>query len=379
MNIASVMRNPVRIFARRRARDAGSLLRRGALCVALALLAALPVSAADVSTLEPGETVVLLPGAAYQSADGHDWLVPLHAWVYVPQQSTMRRGMLAKLLRLGYGLNVTPATAPYFDARINLLLANNQPGRTIVVDVAGTRVTLPPTKGNGHARTQIKIPVSADTPDGARLTVRAVLPPSDTRKIETAAQLIGPAGLSVISDIDDTVKVTDVLDHRRMWEATFFKPFKAVGGMSDAYRRLASTGATFHYVSSSPWHLAEPLMDFLRTSDLPLSSLALKQIRLKDRTALNITKPGRETKPPQIAAILATYPNRRFILIGDSGEDDPEVYAEALRQHPQQIARIYIRNVTSARRDDTRFAKTFTDIEAARWVLFNDPGEIGAP
>ena len=88
---------------------------------------------------------------------------------------------------------------------------------------------------------------------------------------------------------------------------------------------------------------------------------------------------GRETKPPQIEAILTKYPGHRFILIGDSGEDDPEVYAEALHRHPAQIARIYIRNVTAARRDDARFAKAFAGVEAAQWVLFEDAGEIRGP
>ena len=117
-------------------------------------------------------------------------------------------------------------------------------------------------------------------------------------------------------------------------------------------------------------------MDFLGANGLPLSSIALKQVRLKDRTRLDIVKPGRETKPPEIEAILTKYPGRRFILIGDSGEDDPEVYAEALRRHPMQIARIYIRNITAARHDDARFARAFAGVEAAQWVLFEDPGEI---
>jgi phosphatidate phosphatase APP1 len=64
------------------------------------------------------------------------------------------------------------------------------------------------------------------------------------------------------------------------------------------------------------------------------------------------------------------------ILVGDSGEDDPEVYAEALHRHSAQIVRIYIRNITSARRDDARFAKAFAGVAAAQWVLFEDAGEI---
>jgi phosphatidate phosphatase APP1 len=63
--------------------------------------------------------------------------------------------------------------------------------------------------------------------------------------------------------------------------------------------------------------------------------------------------------------------------IADRLAFDPEVYAEALQRHPQQITRIYIRNITGARRDDTRFAKTFARVEAPQWVLFEDAQEIG--
>ena len=334
------------------------------------------MTAADVSNLKAGETVVLMPSAAHRSADGREWIVPVHAWVYVPQNSQVRKGAIAELLKLRHGLVVTPASAPFFDARVNLLLADNKRGRTVLVDVAGTRATLPSTGANGHAAMLVRIPVTKATPEGGRVTLRVVLPPSDGRKVEASAHLIGPKGLSVISDIDDTVKITHVLDHKQLWESTFYKAFEPVAGMSAAYQELVAKGAAVHYVSSSPWHLTEPLLQFLSASKLPVSSIALKQIRLKDRTALDIIKPGRETKPPQIEAILSRYPDRQFILIGDSGEDDPEVYAEAMRKHPEQVAMVYIRNVTAARRDDVRFSKTFDGIEPARWALFDDAREI---
>lgn len=352
----------------------GSFFHFVALC--LLTMVFLGMSPEKISVVQPGETVALLPTTAYKSADGRQWLVPIHAWVYLPQNSQFRASAISQLLKLQYDLEVTPTSAPYFDERVNLLLADNKGSRVIVVDAAGTHVTLPPTGANGHTRTQISIPVSDVTSEGSRLTFRALLPTPETRGVETTIHLVGQEGFSVISDIDDTVKVTHVLDRRQMWETTFFKPFEAVAGMPEAYQRLATSGAAFHYVSSSPWHLSEPLLNFLRSNKFPLSSISLKQIRLKDRSALNIIRPGRETKPPQIEAILTEYPARRFILVGDSGEDDPEVYAEALHRHPQQIARIYIRNVTYARRDDARFARTFAGINAAQWVLFDDPKEI---
>ena len=60
--------------------------------------------------------------------------------------------------------------------------------------------------------------------------------------------------------------------------------------------------------SSSRWHLAEPLLDFLGANGLPLSSIALKQVRLNYRTRLDIVRPVRDTKPPLIDAILTKYP-----------------------------------------------------------------------
>ena len=337
-----------------------------------------PVPAADVSDLRSGEMLLLLPAAAHQSGDGRHWIVPVHAWVYEPADSRVRRRLIAAILETRYNLKVTPASAAFFDPRVNLLLADNKRGRTIVADVAGTRATLPPTKPNGHTVANVRVPVTDAASDGAKLAIRAVLPASDSRTIEASAHLIGPAGLSIISDIDDTVKITHVHDRRRMWEATFYQPFAAVEGMPAAYRKLTVAGAPVHYVSSSPWHLAGPLLEFLSGSSLPFSSIALKYFRLKDRTSLNILKPGRETKPPEIEAILARYPGRRFVLIGDSGEDDPEVYAQVLRRHPRQVAKVYIRNVTAARRDDARFAKLFAGLDAERWALFDDPGEITA-
>jgi phosphatidate phosphatase APP1 len=337
------------------------------------------MSATEISTIRRDEALVLLPDAAHQSEDGRHWIVPLHAWVYEPQQSFFRRKLFVELLEAKHDLHVTTDNARFFDPRVNLLLADNKPGRTIVVDIAGTRATLPPTGDNGHSRVEVQLPVDAAAPDGAILKIRAVLPSSDPRTIETRTRLVGPTGLSVISDIDDTVKITNVIERRRLLESTFYKPFEAVAGMADAYGRLSAAGAPVHYVSSSPWHLAQPLLEFFSAERLPLSALTLKHIRLTDETLLNIFLPGRETKPPAIEAILADYPDREFVLIGDSGEDDAEVYAEAHDRHPEQIARIYIRKVSGDARGIERAAKALSGIEATRWKLFDDPRQIEAP
>jgi phosphatidate phosphatase APP1 len=338
----------------------------------------LPSSAAEVSSVKRGEAVVLFPSAAHLSADANQWVVPLHAWVYVPQQSQVRRTAIARLFKLRYRLDVGADSAPHFDRRINLLLANNKRGRRIVVEIEGTRTVLVPTAANGHARGELRFKATRAPGQRPCVGARVILPGDDPRRIETTIELVAPSGLSVISDIDDTVKITHVAEPRRMWEATFYRPFEPVPGMAEAYRRLAAAGASFHFVSSSPWHLAEPLAEFLRAAGFPEATLSLKHMRLKDRSVVDIARPGRETKPPAIEAILARFPGRRFVLIGDSGEDDPEIYADALRRHPGQIQRIYIRNAGGASRLDTRLAHAFAGLDRSRWALFDDPREIAA-
>ena len=77
-----------------------------------------------------------------------------------------------------------------------------------------------------------------------------------------------------------------------------------------------------------------------------------------------------------IASILEAYPRRRFILVGDSGEKDPEVYGLMARRYSDQVTHIYIRNVTAERADAPRYREAFKDVPDGKWRLFDDPEEV---
>jgi phosphatidate phosphatase APP1 len=96
----------------------------------------------------------------------------------------------------------------------------------------------------------------------------------------------------------------------------------------------------FFYVSKSPWNLYAPLMEYLEVQGLPLGPLALRDFGLRRE---------KEHKRKTIEDILATYPKLKFILSGDSGEHDPEIYADIVRRHPERIRVIYIRSVDPKR------------------------------
>ena len=73
---------------------------------------------------------------------------------------------------------------------------------------------------------------------------------------------------------------------------------------------------------------------------------------------------------------MQQHAERQFILIGDSGEQDPEVYGDIARRYPARIERILIRNVDNSSAEDSRYRDAFNHIDREKWQLFDQPGEI---
>jgi phosphatidate phosphatase APP1 len=111
------------------------------------------------------------------------------------------------------------------------------------------------------------------------------------------------------------------------------KPFTGVAAF---YRALHAGVNPFFYVSKSPWNLYAPLIEYLGVQELPLGPLLLRDFGLR---------PEKEHKRKSIEQILVTYPKLKFILIGDSGEEDPEIYSAVVHRFPERIRAIYIRSV----------------------------------
>jgi len=340
--------------------------------------AALADRSGDYSDIKADENLVFFDTAASLDADGKHWRVPIHAWVYEPEDSEVRLGAMAELLEARYELKLTPSSEPYFRRRANLLIADNERDKRLLLRLAGEDVKLPLSKENGHVYTELKLPlerVNAFAEDG-RLHFFAVTRAGESRRFEGDVKLLESTGIGLISDIDDTVKITGVTDRRRLFENTFFKPFRAVDGMAQLYRRLAGNGVSLHFVSSSPWQLHDPLRDFLRSAGFPRAPMHLKVVRFRDQSLFNLFKQGIETKPAQIEPILNRFPGRRFILVGDNGEQDPEVYGSIARDYPGRITKILIRNIDDSDADAARYRAAFRGLSRDLWQLFVSADEI---
>lgn len=160
------------------------------------------------------------------------------------------------------------------------------------------------------------------------------------------------AAFGIISDLDDTVITTNVTNRLKMFLTVALlneytrMPFKGVAAFYRALQKGASgvDNNPIFYVSSSPWNLYPFLTEFLKLHNIPLGTLFLKDFG--NHTIFNSSAHGAH-KTNSIELILNTYPDLTFILIGDSGEKDPEIYGEIVRKYPHRIRTVYIRSINT--------------------------------
>jgi len=203
--------------------------------------------------------------------------------------------------------------------------------------------------------------------------------PGDERRFDGSVCVL-PDGTEplVISDVDDTIKITSVRNYAEAKLNTFCRPFQPVPGMAALYRKWAADcGAGFCYVTGSPWQLYRPLEDFRSEHGFPAGAWHMKHLRLADpQTVRAFFAAQTDYKLPAIEPLLERWPHRPVVLAGDSGEQDPEIYAALARRYPARIARIFIRNVTGEPRHAERYRKAFDGIEQEKWQLFRDGAEL---
>lgn len=340
------------------------------------------------SCIDADETVVFFPTAA--SSEGDVWRIPIHGWIYQPAELSRLRRTALGLLRGFAGLRLRPdrLQGPMFQRRLGAFLADNERNNRVRIALGGTTFVLGKSHPNGHFEGMLTLPAEqvralmVETGGGAEgeglwLTYRAIMRSTDPRQFDGRVVFLPAEGVSVISDIDDTIKVTEVLDRRRMLANTFVREFASVPGMAEVYGRWArERGAAFHYVSASPWHLYPFLAEFLGTQGFPAGTFHLRELRLMPRDLRATLRPSREIKLRNARGLMMRFPRRRFVLVGDSGEYDPEIYAALAREFPRQVERILIRNVTGEAMDARRWGSVFAGLGPGKWKVFTEAGEL---
>ncbi|MCE0505511.1 DUF2183 domain-containing protein [Roseivivax sp. GX 12232] len=150
--------------------------------------------------------------------------------------------------------------------------------------------------------------------------------------------------LAVISDIDDTVLETGAYSLlRNLWTSLTGNALTrhvfpdAVALM----RGFEAAGAPIFFVSSSPWNLHFFLRRIFQRHDLPKAPVFLRDLGLS-RTQF-ISGTHGDHKGASIDVLMAALPETRFVLVGDTGQHDPQVYRAAAERHPGRVARVILR------------------------------------
>jgi phosphatidate phosphatase APP1 len=159
------------------------------------------------------------------------------------------------------------------------------------------------------------------------------------------------AEYGIISDIDDTIVKTTATNLLAMSRITFLNNARTrlpFAGVAEFYKALqlgrnGKRNNPFFYVSSSPWNLYDLLKEFLDLNGIPAGPLLLRDFGLQKAEPGTSGHAGHKLK--EIKQILDAYPHLNFVLVGDSGQEDPVIYREVVKSFPNRILAIYIRDV----------------------------------
>jgi Uncharacterized conserved protein (DUF2183) len=317
----------------------------------------------------------------YGYKDGNHWIVPVH--IHVWERGLLQRALERKIADVAREAErftqreINGLDEVRFRQRIAAFAADDEGYQriTITFDKDPKERQYPladPVTGdvlrsdrNGRVDGQIRIPLDAASEvlqsQGSQngfLTYQAA---SRGHTGKGKLRLIPdmPGSLSVISDIDDTIKITEVpAGHRVLYLNTFVREFRSAPGMADRYKQWID--APFHYVSGGPWQLYTALFDFLPGEGFPDGSVHMRNFPLRVEDAMKAQQfidflfnkeATARHKKERIREIMTHFPSRTFIFVGDSGEADPEVYRE-IKDDPKfghRVQAIFIRTVTESK------------------------------
>lgn len=335
-----------------------------------------PISAKD--------TVWLLDNVAFQAPDGK-WKAEFVAAVFAQHASCTVVDVVANIAdKVGLAEDDNAAWQRIED-RLMPFLQDILPGRQIKAQHgSGTKLTLGPGGRNGISSDLREVAAAAP---GTVVSTTAEVPQGVNGILTGKTFFSAPDGWAVISDVDDTIKVTQTSDPVGILKTTFIDEPKVVEGMPELYKWLQgkiTPASPFFYLSASPYNLYPFLRDFRDKFSFPHGQLILRDASWMSIPGLlsSLTMGTEEYKVDRMQKIHSWLPKKKMILIGDSTQSDPEAFGDIYRAFPGWVKVILIRKVDDiaaigieAKNEPKRFEKAFEDIPKEVWHVFDDAKE----
>jgi len=171
--------------------------------------------------------------------------------------------------------------------------------------------------------------------------------------------------VGIVSDIDDTAMVTVVPRLAlAVWNTLGERVSnrQPVVGMANLFSSVieAHPGAPMVYLSNGAWNTAKSLQRFLHRWEFPSGALFLTDF---GPTETGFFRSGKKHKRRMLEWLMEEFPQIGWILVGDDGQSDPEIYTETARQYPGRVAAIGIR--------------TLSQVERMIWLANTHPAQLG--
>ncbi|KAH7134795.1 hypothetical protein B0J13DRAFT_90870 [Dactylonectria estremocensis] len=330
-----------------------------------------------------GDDVVwLFDNTAYRSPDNGEWEAEFIAAVFEPDLKCHLADIVSSIAKM-LGLADDADERDTIEERLIPFLWDIQTVRVFKVDHRGKELKLGPTSINGI--TSQVLPIKRYH-KGSFVKGKAQVPSGVKGILEMQTYYAGPEGWSIISDIDDTIKITLTSDPLGILRETFVEEPRPVPGMPELYadiKSLLPRDTPWFYLSASPYNLY-PLLHEFRNRYFPPGTMILRDSSWRSVAGLlsALTVATEEYKADRMKKIYEWLPQRKMILIGDSTQSDPEAYGEIYRAKPGWVKMILIRKATDIssfgideKNQLERFEKAFKDIPPEDWHVFEDPKE----
>jgi phosphatidate phosphatase APP1 len=355
-----------------------------AAAIASVLLSCSTVVAADGPAR--GQEILFFHSPISVSSDGQ-WSLTMQGRVYEPPEKSKGRQALIDILAPAVGAS---STDKLYRERAGFFLSDSNRNMRVSVKIGEQSFALPPSDPAGYFSAEIALTnseVSQLAKDGV-ISFESRSTAANPKRFPGTAALVPEEGIIVVTDMDDTIKVTDILNHDEKIANTFLRPFRAVAGMPELYRswkEALGPQIHFHVVSAGPWQFHEPLRRFTEEAGFPAFTWDMRSVDIGDiRVLLAELNQNLDMiydhKLLKIRALMKRFPKRHFVLVGDSGERDPEVYAKIVAEYMDRVDAVFIRNVQredQAAQQAARYRDLFSTEEAkAKLRVFLDPKEL---
>ncbi|MDR2153019.1 MAG: App1 family protein [Helicobacteraceae bacterium] len=330
-----------------------------ALCVYASVFAVL-----NASELKSDEYVMFIPNIAYD-LDDKTIAVQMEAYVYEKERRLGFTSALASMLDIDIE-KLNDADKKRLYERTALFRIDYEGDKEFSIEFEDGSVYEAPTTDDGKSVATFEI----KKPAKKYINFEVHNPQHKSNESKGFALYAKNSGVSAVFDIDDTIKDSNVLDKKALLVNTFLREYKTVKGIEKVFEHTRNLRAdAYHYVSASPAQLYPTLSDFFERSGIPKGTF-----HLREATDLSDFLADKETtinhKKDNIEKLFKAYPKRKFILVGDSGENDPEIYANLQRKYPDKVLLIIIRDLDKSGGSSARLKKSFEGVNKNKLMFF---------